>query len=130
MCAATRPVRLSSFARARRRRWTTNSGEGGEATTGGLEGQPAIVQDAASYLAQQTGLALSDLTLQSAREVEWSDSSLGCPDPATMYMQVITPGSQIVFESGGETFYVHTNADGSTMVLCQNPQAPAPGTDQ
>ncbi len=109
--------------------------EGTEAMDGGEDSQVAMETDAAveravSFLATETGLDPATITLTNVSSVEWSDSSLGCPDPATMYMQVLTEGFQIVLEHDGETFYVHTNSDGSNIVLCENPQAPAPGTDK
>jgi cytoskeletal protein RodZ len=61
-----------------------------------------------------------NLTVKSIEEQEWSDSSLGCPDPAAIYLAVITPGYKIVLADGTSEFDVHTNSDGSLMVWCNN----------
>ncbi|MGH2541150.1 MAG: hypothetical protein ACRDIB_00040 [Ardenticatenaceae bacterium] len=109
-----------------------NSGEGSDGALGALTGQTgAVARQALSFLAGgETGIEESAFTLVNAEEVVWPDSGLGCPQPDTMYMQVLTDGFQFTFEANGETFYVHTNADGSVLVVCDNPQAPAPSMDQ
>ncbi len=43
-------------------------------------------------LARRLGLAPEAIRLVSVEAVEWSDASLGCPQPGMMYAQVITPG--------------------------------------
>ena len=35
-----------------------------------------------------------------------------------MYAQVITPGNKLVFGLAGTSHAVHTNSDGSHMVVC------------
>lgn len=75
---------------------------------------------AAQALAPQIGVALETLQLSSKEPQEWSDSSLGCPDPATMYMQVITPGYKLTFTDGANTYQVHTDESGRQAVLCEN----------
>jgi hypothetical protein len=71
-------------------------------------------------IADAMGFEASDLTLATLEEVEWNDSSLGCPslDPATSYMQVITPGYQMAFETpDGEAIDVRASRDGY-FVIC------------
>ena len=82
-----------------------------------------IEQQAVSFLAQQLNKPADTLTLQSRNEVEWSDGSLGCPDPATSYIQVITPGFKLVYTDGTATYNLHTNADGSNVIWCDKGQA-------
>ena len=51
--------------------------------------------------------------------VQWSDSSLGCPQPGMAYAQVITPGHRAIFAYAGHTYHVHM-AKGRALV-CKNP---------
>jgi hypothetical protein len=51
--------------------------------------------------------------------VQWSDSSLGCPQPGMAYAQVITPGYRAIFAYAGHTYHVHM-ARGRALV-CENP---------
>lgn len=55
----------------------------------------------------------------SIESVEWSDTSLGCPQPDEMYAQVITPGYRVVLAVDGETYEVHTDATGENLAICQ-----------
>jgi len=70
-----------------------------------------LIERATEDLVQATGAASDAITVVSAEEVEWSDTSLGCPEPDAMYAQVITPGYLIVLETGGNTFNYHTGID-------------------
>lgn len=93
------------------------------APSGEATGSNQAEQIAAS--AQQSIVALPEvgprnLTVKSIEEQEWSDTSLGCPDPAALYLAVITPGYKIVLEDGMSEFDVRTNSDGSIMVWCDN----------
>ena len=69
-----------------------------------------------------SGLILSykgDFRLVSSEGVGWSDTSLGCPQDGYAYAQVITPGYKLVFDLAGASHAVHTNADGSSMVVAE-----------
>lgn len=85
----------------------------------------ALIEDAKELVSRETGVDAADLTLLESESVEWSDASLGCPQPGMMYAQVITPGFRLVFEGPtGEQFAVHTDASGASMVLCSATDAP------
>lgn len=95
---------------------------------GALPGsQPVGVNDsnrAQVTLARQqlSGMASvqdSEISVVSVEEVEWRDSSLGCPEPDTMYMQVITPGYRITLEANGKRYTYHTNM-GEQVIRCEN----------
>ena len=58
------------------------------------------------------------MRLDSSESVQWSDASLGCPQEGMLYAQVITPGYKLVFNLSGTAHPVHTNSDGSQMVVC------------
>lgn len=68
--------------------------------------------------AQLSGVDAAAIIVQKAEAVEWSDSSLGCPQPGMAYMQVITPGYQVVLAAGAATYDYHANARGR-FVLCK-----------
>ena len=70
-----------------------------------------LIQRAVEDLAQTASVASDSVTVVSAEEMEWSDTSLGCPEPGGMYAQVITPGYQIVLETGGNAYHYHAAAD-------------------
>ena len=94
-----------------------------EGATG--EGQQAALNDsnrplvtlARKHLAGKLSAKEDAISVVSIEEVEWRDSSLGCPQPDMMYMQVITPGYRITLESQGKRYVYHTNM-GEQVVLC------------
>lgn len=49
-------------------------------------------------------------------EVEWPDTSLGCPEPGKAYAEVIVPGCRVVMRLGDEVYEYH--AGGEHAVLC------------
>ena len=72
---------------------------------------PRLIERAKEDLVQTTGAGADEITVVSTEEVEWGDTSLGCPEPDGMYAQVITPGYLIVLESGGDVFDYHSGSD-------------------
>ena len=60
--------------------------------------------------------------LESSEMVDWSDASLGCPQEGMGYAQVITPGYKLILDHAGASYAVHTNSDGSHMVICRGGQ--------
>lgn len=79
-----------------------------------------LVEQAMALVATQSGVAVAELTVTKIEAIEWPDSSLGCPEPDTMYMQVITPGYQITLtDSKGTVYEVHSGSQpGTPMSLC------------
>ena len=78
----------------------------------------AVVGLATEDLAKRLGLAPETIQLVSVEPVEWSDASLGCPQPGMMYAQVITPGYKVVLETEGQEHEYHTDMD-RFVVLCE-----------
>ncbi len=78
--------------------------------------EPLIVQ-ARADLATRLGVRPEVIDLKKAETVQWSDSSLGCPQPGYFYAQVITPGFLIVLDSGGKEYSYHS--DGTRIFLCE-----------
>ena len=84
---------------------------------------PGDIETAArKLLADELGVDEGDFRLDSSEGVGWSDASLGCPQEGYAYAQVITPGYKLVFDLAGTSYAVHTNADGSHMVVCEDGQ--------
>jgi len=94
---------------------------------GGAAGTPTADRVRES-LAEKLRVAPETLTLISAAEVEWPDTSLGCPQPGMMYAQVITPGYQYRFtDQSGREYDVHTGRNPANFVVCEQKLAtPAP----
>jgi hypothetical protein len=79
-----------------------------------------MVSLAKEHLAQKLGIPVEQIALSEVRPVVWRDASLGCPKPAIDYIQVETPGFNILLEAGGQTYNYHTNQS-SRFVMCNRP---------
>jgi hypothetical protein len=55
-----------------------------------------VLEDAA----ERAGLPVEELVVIRSEFVEWSDGSLGCPEPGMMYTQAIVPGYRVEVEAG------------------------------
>ena len=73
-------------------------------------------------LAGRLALSVTAIEVAEVMEVEWSDSSLDCPQPGMDYLQVITPGYRIVLQVNNQSYEYHTNRD-TYFVYCGD-QAP------
>lgn len=60
------------------------------------------------------------LIIERTDEVDWANAAIGCPDADVVYAQVITPGYRMIFEFEGETYEVHTSADGTQVARCDD----------
>jgi hypothetical protein len=74
-----------------------------------MSAYPSVVQLAATNLAKELNIAPDQVEIRSAEQREWSDSSLGCPEPGRAYMQVITPGYRVILFANGREYTYHTN---------------------
>jgi hypothetical protein len=83
----------------------------------------AALAAAKADLAQRLGMSEEDILATSIEAVQWSDSSLGCPKPGMMYLQVITPGFRIMLQAQGQAYEYHTD-QGRNAVLCDGKFAP------
>jgi len=79
-----------------------------------------LIQKTKEDLAQRLAISTAQISLVEAAEVEWSDSSLGCPQPDMSYLQVITPGYRILLEANAQVYEYHSNRD-TYVILCENP---------
>ena len=69
---------------------------------------PPVVQ-AQEKLAERLGVPVDQVRLVRYVEVEWSDASLGLPQPGVAYAQVITPGYRVILEAEGRWHEMHTD---------------------
>ena len=84
---------------------------------------PAEIESAVrKLLADELDVDDGDFKLDSSEGVGWSDATLGCPQEGMVYAQVITPGYKLIFDLGGTSYVVHTNSDGSHVVICGDGQ--------
>jgi hypothetical protein len=77
-------------------------------------------------LAQKQGIDADSIFVQSVEETEFSDASLGVPEPGVMYAQVVTPGYVIRLIVGGKVYRYH--ASGDRVVLVPDRETPGQET--
>lgn len=78
-----------------------------------------LIERAKTEAATLSRSAAESAQLVSVEAVDWSDSSLGCPQAGMMYAQVITPGYKIVVAAGGKNYEFHTSLDpAGPLVYC------------
>jgi hypothetical protein len=70
-------------------------------------------------LADRQSASVDEIVLVETMEVEWTDSSLDCPQPGMEYLQVITPGYRIMLQVNDQLYEYHTNRD-AYFVHCEN----------
>jgi hypothetical protein len=94
-----------------------------------------VAETLKEQVADEVDVAPAALEAVAAEEVQWSDTSLGCPEPGKVYAQVIVPGWRIVFRGpSGEIYDVHTDETQERWVICdqdqkeESPATPAPLT--
>lgn len=92
---------------------TPRGGNGQQEPTG-----VALTDMATDFLASKLDTSADDLVLVSAQSLDWSDASLGCPQPGMAYAQVLTPGYRLTFEYDGDVYSVHSNRDASHLASC------------
>lgn len=79
------------------------------------ESTPPQVIERGREALQQSGVS-GELRLVSSEPAQWPDSSLGCPHPNMMYMQVVTSGHALRFASAdGRRHEVHVADSGAVV---------------
>ena len=78
-----------------------------------------VAAAAVAYLAAELDLSPREVTVLSSESVQWSDTSLGCPQPGMMYAQVVTPGYRFRLEAAGEQYDVHTDKTADSIIICR-----------
>lgn len=66
-----------------------------------------FIMRAKAELSRQEGMNPDDIQLVNIEFTEFSDASLGVPEPGVDYAQVITPGYVIILQHRGETYEFH-----------------------
>jgi hypothetical protein len=79
---------------------------------------PDPVEAAVEVLSHTLGIDPASITVGETLPVQWTDSSLGCPDPDKVYLQVVTPGYLITLVVGESIYSVHTDL-GGTAIVCE-----------
>jgi hypothetical protein len=78
-----------------------------------------LIEKTKDNLANRLAKTKEEVSLIEVTEVEWSDSSLDCPQPGMEYLQVITPGYRIVLQVNDQSYEYHTNKN-NYFVYCEN----------
>jgi hypothetical protein len=88
---------------------------------------PPIVQLAIAALASEARISATDIRVVRANPHEWPDTSLGCPQPGRVYLDVITPGYLITLEAHGHQFEYHTDRSQGVVHCDSNQSGATPG---
>jgi len=75
-----------------------------------------IEDRAREALANWLRVCREEIEVVEVEEVEWPDTSLGCPQPGMVYAQVIVPGCRVVMRVGDEVYEYHSG--GGHGMLC------------
>lgn len=72
----------------------------------------APVLAAQEWLAEQLGVPIEEIAIESEEQVDWQDSCLGLGGPAESCLMAITPGWRAIFTVDGMQYEVRTDANG------------------
>jgi hypothetical protein len=79
-----------------------------------------LIEIATEDLSKRFSIPADQVRFKEVMEVVWQDSSLGCPNTDSSYIQVLTPGYLIRMQAGDRTFEYHTDKKGA-VAYCENP---------
>jgi len=82
-----------------------------------------LTKKAIEDLAQQLSIPETQIQLVEARDVIWTDSSLGCPQPGMAYADVLTSGYLILLNVNGQSYEYHAGKN-SNVFHCSDPLPP------
>lgn len=74
-------------------------------------------QAALTALSETLNLSPVEISLISTEAVEWPDGCLGVHRIDVMCTQAIVPGYKIILEAAGRPYEIHTNENGSSVVI-------------
>ena len=89
-------------------------------------GMQALIEQAKEDLAQRLSIPATEITVVDARDVVWSNSSLGCPQPGMLYAEVLTPGYLILLNANRQDYEYHAGKS-SDAFYCERPDPPVEG---
>lgn len=96
----------------------SQTGENNMANTNLSNKEQNLVDKAKTMLTElRQNLKADDIKLVSIKSQEWSDGSLGCPEPGGMYIQMITSGYIIILEADNSLYQFNTDTR-QTVKLC------------
>jgi len=84
-----------------------------------------LVDQARGDLAEKLSIGQADVKVVRAERVTWRDSGLGCPEPETSYMQMLTPGVLIELKARGKVYPYHGSLQGPPK-YCEHPSPAGP----
>ena len=90
--------------------WLAGCGGGDSQVDIPEEAEP-LVRMARLDLTERLGIDEENVIVKSVEATDFSDASLGVPEPGKSYAQVITPGYIIMLEAEGETYEYHGAED-------------------
>lgn len=70
-------------------------------------------------LSKQLSIKPEKINVIHVSDMNWPDSSLGCPKPGVNYLQVVTRGSLVLLQSNKKTYRVHIAKN--RAILCEKP---------
>lgn len=82
-----------------------------------------LVEKTREDLSKRLSISAAQISLVEVAEVEWSDSSLGCPQAGMDYLQMITPGYRILLGANGQQYEYHSNR-AAYFVYCESAMPP------
>jgi len=89
-----------------------------EATYVSLDALPEAVEAAIADASERFDVPESEVAVAGALRVVWSDGSLGCPEPDTLYTQALVPGYLLTLEVEGRRVDYH-GAEGGLPTFCE-----------
>lgn len=103
----------------------SGSNDGGRSPGGSPVTEPGssldvIVEPVRADVATRAGVDPTAVEVVTAEAVEWSDGSLGCPQPGMVYTQAIVSGWRVVVRAGGRDFDYRVTGPGQFR-LCDRP---------
>ena len=78
-----------------------------------------LIERTKEDLASRLSISIDAIEVSEVVDVEWSDSSLDCPQPGMSYLPVITPGYRIILRANDQLYEYHSNRD-TYFVFCEN----------
>lgn len=78
---------------------------------------------AVADLSGRLNMSEDEIEVVSLQEVTWRDGSLGCPQANVDYIQVLTPGQQLILRANGQDYHYHSGKN-SVFKFCGNPLPP------
>ena len=86
----------------------------------------SLIAKAKDDLAQRLSISITEINIVDAKEVTWSNASLGCPQPGMLYADVLTTGFLILLSANAQNYEYHADK-GSDVFYCENPLPPVEG---